>query len=238
MVDRVQDFRNATFVEADFTGAQFRGVDLSGVKISDAYLVDVEVSGHVQGVTINGVDVTAYVEQQLDERHPIRTLLRASDPEGLRRAWSAVREMAEATLERARRLPAEKLDESVDHEWSYLQTLRHLSYATDRWISGSVLAEPRSTHPFDLPNPQHDGLPPDVFDIDARPSLEQVLAVRRERVDGVTRFLAAATEEELAREVESPNGGMISVARCIQVVLREEWWHDQYANRDLTILER
>lgn len=238
MVDRVQDFRNATFVEADFSGAQFRGVDLSGVKISDAYLVDVVISGHVQGVTINGVDVTAYIEQQLDERHPIRVLLRASDPDGMRRAWALVGEMADATLERARRLPAQQLDESVDHEWSYLQTLRHLSYATDRWISGPVLAEPQSTHPLDLPNPPHDELPPDVFDIDARPSLDDVLAVRRERMDRVTRFLVAATEAELSREVESPNGGTISVVRCIQVVFREEWWHDQYANRDLTILEQ
>ena len=43
--------------------------------------------------------------------------------------------------------------------------------------------------------------------------------------------------EELDREVASPNGGIVTGRGCLHVVLREEWWHDRYANRDLTILE-
>ena len=122
----MQDVRASRFIEADFTGSQFRGVDFSNVKISDAWLVDVEISGHIAGLTINGVDVTAFVEQQLDERYPIRRLLTATDPDGMRQAWSAL---------------------------------------------------------------------------------------------------------------SSPNGGKTTVRHCLHVVFKEEWWHNQYAVRDLTTLE-
>jgi hypothetical protein len=30
---------------------------------------------------------------------------------------------------------------------------------------------------------------------------------------------------------------MVAVTYCLHVVFREEWWHNQYANRDLAILE-
>lgn len=94
----MEDARGSRFIEADFSGSQFRGVDFSNVKISDAQLVDVDISGHVAGVTINGVDVTDFVEQQLDERHPIRKLLTAPDPDGMRGAWSALEQAAAETV--------------------------------------------------------------------------------------------------------------------------------------------
>jgi hypothetical protein len=233
----MQNFRESKFVEADFHGAQFRGVDFSKVKISDAWLVDVDISGTIAGLTVNGVDVTDFVEQQLDERHPTRKLLRATDPDSMRQTWSALEQAGSDTLARAHRLPREALDESVDDEWSYLQTLRHLVYATDRWISGPVLDDPNPFHPLGLPNPSH-GLPVDLLDAEARPTIDEVLIARRDRMSRVARYLAAASTDQLDSEVESPNGGMASVRRCFQVVFREEWWHDQYAQRDLTVLER
>ena len=42
----------------------------------------------------------------------------------------------------------------------------------------------------------------------------------------------------LNRQVASPNGGTTTVMSCLHIVFRDEWWHDQYANRDLAILER
>ncbi len=233
----MQNFRNSTFIEADFSGSQFRGVDFSNVTISDAWLFDVEISGEVAGVTINGVDVTHFVEQQLDERHPIRTLLRADDPEGMRRAWSALEQATAETVDRARRLPADLLEVSVDGEWSYLQTLRHLVFATDRWISGPVLSDPEPFHPLGLPNTPHDDLTPGRFDVEAQPALDEVLTARHDRRDRVRHHLATITAEQLDRQVLSPNGGTTSVRRCFHVVFKEEWWHDQYARRDLAILE-
>ena len=192
----MQNSRDSKFIEADFSGSQFRGVDFSNVKISDAWLVDVNISGHVAGVTINDVDVTEFVEQQLDERHPIRKLLTATDPDGMRRAWSALQQAAAETLDRARRLPAALLDESVEGEWSYLQTLRHLVYATDRWVSAPVLADSQPLHPLGLPNPPYEDPPPGMSGFDSRPNLEGVLIARCDRMNQVGHCLATATAEQ------------------------------------------
>src|SRR5262245_20736754 len=60
---------NAQFREADFTGARFRTVNFSQVKINDALLLDVDISGLVGNVTINGIEVGAYVRAEHDTRH-------------------------------------------------------------------------------------------------------------------------------------------------------------------------
>ncbi len=68
--------------------------------------------------------------------------------------------------------------------------------------------------------------------------VDDVLAVRRERMNRVAELVESINADELNRQVPSPNGGTTSVADCLRIVFREEWWHDQYANRDLAILER
>ena len=62
--------------------------------------------------------------------------------------------------------------------------------------------------------------------------------MRRGRMASVADLLRDASPADLARTVESPNGGTTSVMACIHVVLGEEWEHDRYANRDLDALER
>ena len=198
----MDDHRNAHFAEADFSGAHFRGVDFSHVKITDAWLVDVELSGHVSNLSVNGIDVSGYVEEELDKRHPERRLLAAPDPDGVRTAWQAIERFTAATIDRARRLPPERLDESVDDEWSFLQTQRHLVFATDRWITGPVWRDASPFHPLGMPNPPLDEVPPGVFDLDARPSFDDVMAVRRGRMDRVAAYLAACRR----RRAEPPRG--------------------------------
>ena len=68
--------------------------------------------------------------------------------------------------------------------------------------------------------------------------VEEVVAVRRERMDRIADYVEKVNADDLNRQVPSPNGGTTSVMSCLHIVLREEWWHDQYANRDLAILER
>ena len=157
----------------------------------------------------------------------------------MRTAWQAIEEFTAATIERARRLPPDQLDESVDGEWSFLQTLRHLVFATDRWITGPVLrdAERRSTR-WACRTRRSTRCRPGVFDLDARPTFDEVLAVRRGRMDRVAALPRAVDGAELNRLVPSPNGGKTRSRSCLHVVFREEWWHDQYANRDLAVLER
>lgn len=229
----MEDLRNTELVEVDLSGSQLRGAILVGVRVRDAWIHDVELSGDVRGLTVNGVEVGAYVEAELDRRHPERVALRATDPDGLRHAWSLVEAFADRTLERAAGLPAELLDASVDGEWSFLETQRHLVFATDRWITDGVLGEDVPFHPLGRPNDPLDEVPPGIFDLDARPSLAEVVAIRRDRRDRVAALLAGVDAAALDREVASPNGGTTTLGHCLQVVLREEWWHDRYANRDL-----
>ena len=63
-------YRGASFTGADFTGATFRNCDLRQVKITGSWLVDIRMSGLVGNVVVNDVDVTAFVEAELDRRHP------------------------------------------------------------------------------------------------------------------------------------------------------------------------
>ena len=232
------DHSNERFFEADFGGAWFHGVNFSNVKISNAWLFNVDISGLVGNLSVNGVDVSAYVEAELNKRHPERLLLAPFDPDGMRAAWNVIEDFSAATLARARALPPEKLNESVAEEWSFVETLRHLVFATDRWITGPVLRDPNPFHPLGMPNPPHDDATRQHFDIDARPTLDEVVAVRRGRMDRVADLVKAVNADDLNRQVPSPNGGTTSVMSCLHIVVREEWWHDQYANRDLAILER
>ena len=51
-----------------------------------------------------------------------------------------------ATKARAAALDEATLHERVDGEWSFLETLRHLIFVTDAWISGIVLGRTGQFH--------------------------------------------------------------------------------------------
>jgi DinB superfamily len=80
------------------------------------------------------------------------------------------------------------------------------------------------------------------FDVEARPSLEEVLKLRRERMDEVGRTIGAVTAAELERVCAPPDSPGHptrdhTVLACLHVILNEEWEHNCYANRDLDILD-
>ena len=79
----------AVFWGADLSGARFRDVNLTDANISHAWLVNVDIDALVDKVVINGVDVTAYVNER-DPWYPLRAMLRPVDPEGMRAAWAAL----------------------------------------------------------------------------------------------------------------------------------------------------
>ena len=149
------DLKGARFERVDLTGALFRDVDLSGTRfhgvemdrvvIRGAELTDVEISGEIGRLIVNGVDVGPLVNAELDRRYPDRPKMRPTDPAGFREAWDVVERLWSGTVERARRLELldpELLHESVDAEWSFIQTLRHLTFATDSWITRAILGDP------------------------------------------------------------------------------------------------
>src|SRR5580658_2105288 len=114
-------------------------------------LANVSINGELLNVTVNGVDIAPLVDAELNRRYPDRAKMRPADPAGFREAWDLLERLWGQTVERARRLPAELLHESVDGEWSFIETLRHLVFATDAWIRRAILGDPSPCDPLDLP---------------------------------------------------------------------------------------
>lgn len=231
------ELRGARFVDCDLTGATFRGVVLMNATVTDALLVNADISADITGLRINGVEVAPLVNAELDRRHPERVRLRARDLAGLRAAFDVVDEMWAPTLERARRLPPSARHERVSGEYSFVETLRHLLFAWDAWLRRMVLRVPNGYHEWAVPPDLPLDAPPDTG-----PELDEVLAVRKERADAVRGWLAAAAEDDLRRPVGPPDPtghpqGTFRPIDCFRVVLNEEWWHHQYAARDLTVIE-
>ena len=151
---RSDDLQGAEFVDADLRGARFVESDLSdvvmrGVEVARA---DIDAPWLPEGefFRVNGVDVIAFVEAELDRRFPGRADRRAKDPDGLRAAWAVLERSWAATLERVAAMPAGTVDVSVGGEWSFAQTLRHLVHATDRWLGRGVLEIEQPFHPLGL----------------------------------------------------------------------------------------
>lgn len=236
------DLTGARFQDVDLTRARFRNCDLTGAQIRGALLVDLELDGHLEGVTVNGVDVTAFVEAELDRRHPGRSAMRPSDAQGFREAWASLERLWPTTLERARRLPPELLHERVDDEWSFIETQRHLLFVVDAWVKRAALGDPSPYHPLDLAHDEmvHDPVVP--YDPGARPTLDDLLPLRAERTTVVRDLFARLTDDVLAGTTAVtgpgyPEAGTYAVRRCLKAVVNEEWEHRLIAERDLAVLE-
>jgi hypothetical protein len=227
------DLSGAVFWGADLRGARFRDVDLTDAKISHARLVDVDIDALIDTVVINGVDVTAYVNER-DAWYPLRAMLRPSDPQGLRDAWEALEGAWAETTILAAGLPEAGLHESVDGEWSFVQTLRHLVFAMDKWFTAPILGEP--FHPTGLPNSGSVDFPWPGLDPGSAPSASDALAVRADRARRFRHHLASVTATDLTRTVDVLENGPNSVQECLFTVLEEEFWHNRYARRDLAHL--
>jgi hypothetical protein len=238
-------FRGARIHLCDLAGLEIRDCEVSGVKIVDCYGGDVYLGGDFERLVVNDVDVTAYVEAELDRQHPTRVLARdAASPEDYREAWDAIEAMWAATLDHARLLPDAALHERVDGEWSFVETQRHLLMASDAWLGSAVLEEETPYHPLGLP---YGGMPPDEaaklgLTLEATPSLDEVLAPRHARMATMRGEVDELTEAELdrvcGRKPADPYPDVeYLVRRCLKVVLKEEAEHHRYAVRDLAVLE-
>ncbi len=228
----------------DLTGARFVDCDLTGVKIIDAALLGVDISGYVEGLVVNGVDVTDYVESELDRRYPERVQLREiRSADDFRAMWDTIERMWAETTARAERLPEGAVHERVDGEWSFAQTLRHLVFIADSWVSRTILDEERPFHPLALPQTAYD--PEDAaalgIDVMAEPSWAEVLAARADRMALVRRIVDDLADADLGRTCQrSPAPGYPEEPRpvweCLSVVMEEEVEHHRFAVRDLALL--
>jgi hypothetical protein len=233
---------DATMRDVDFTGARIRGALFNQSRLTGVELVDVEIYGELRDVVVNGVDIAPLVEAELNRRTPERAKMRPDDVDGFRAAWAILERLWEGTVARARTFPEAALHRGVDDEWSFIQTLRHLNFASAAWVGRMILGNASPWHPLDLPwdeAPGWDGIP---WDREARPSLDEVLTVRRERQAMIRHVMESLTTEQLASEVTRtepgwPQAETFPFKQCLHIVLNEEWEHRLYAERDLTSLE-
>src|SRR4051794_15276848 len=240
--DRAPPLRAPRLEDADFSGARLHAPNFEGAKITDAWFYGADISGDLEGLRLNGIEVAPLVTAELERLFPERAKLRATDPDGLAEAWATVEDTWQSTLARARALPQPSLSARVDDEWSFVETLRHLVMATDCWLRRMIKGIDRPYHPWGLAgswlsDPAGWGIDPA-----AQPSLDEILGVRRERMAEVKQTIAAVTLAELDRVCVPPATPghptqPHSVLACLHVILNEEWEHNRYAVRDLESLE-
>ncbi|CAN5874981.1 hypothetical protein BH24ACT8_BH24ACT8_04130 [soil metagenome] len=140
---------DATMHAVDLTGARVRGATFNESRMRGVELVDVEISGELQNVVVNGVDIAPLVDAELNRRMPERAKMRPDDSDGFGEAWTILEQLWEGTLARARTFPEAALHRNVDDEWSFIQTLRHLNFATAAWVGRMILGNPSPWHQLD-----------------------------------------------------------------------------------------
>jgi len=233
------EFEGATFTRASLKGATIQYSDVSGVRMRSVDVAGLDIDSHdlfMGTLVVNGVDVVPLVEAELNRRFPGRELQKAETPEGLREAWVAVQA---AWADTVATTPPELVDAHVEDEWSLAQTLRHLILATDCWLRGAILGVEQPFHEIGqiFTGAERMGFDMSVFRADP-PSYDEVLAVRAERQQLVTDFLATVTPEQLAETRSDPWGDewRPTVGDCVRVILEEEWAHLRYIRRDLALL--
>jgi DinB superfamily/Pentapeptide repeats (8 copies) len=242
---RSDDLHGAEFTDANLRGARFVGADLSGVVMRGVEMQRAEIDSPwlFEGenfLRVNGVDVLPFVDAELNRRFPGRADRSARDADGLRAAWAALERTWATTLDRVAAMPAGTVDVSVDGEWSFAQTLRHLVLATDTWLGRAILEVEQPFHPLGLVDTgtADDGRDMSVFTTDT-PSYDDVLEARAGRVAIVRDFLATVTPDELAATRRNPHAAEHpqTVLSCLHTILEEEWEHNRYAVRDLDAIE-
>ena len=197
-----------------------RGVDL----------VDVRIDGEIENLVINGVDVAPLVTAELDRRDPERVKMRPTTPEGFRDAWDIVEGLWDGTVARARGVDPTLLHESVDGEWSFIETLRHSGVRHRRVGAAGDPGRPVAVEPAG-PAVGRDGSTRRAIprDRQARPSLDEVLTLRRDRMATVRGVIDGLTDESLAPHTSrwrGRDGRRRRASRCAGAcgsMLNEEW---------------
>ncbi len=232
------------FVDEDMAGAEFRECNLNNTRLIGVVMQGAVIDGLVTDLVVNGVEVMGYVEAELDRRHPVRGLIRSDDLDDLRQGWLRLRSDWAAAVARMRETPGIE-HESVNDEWSAVQTLRHLVFVHDSWFRRCCLGSTDLFTPMGLgiesvPSREEQGLDPS-----ADPTLDEVLAIRVEQADELGRWLDDVTSERLQEPAPIPDNDMWppyargrTSRQCLGTVLGEEFEHLQFCLRDLDLIGR
>ena len=170
--------------------------------------------------------------------------MRPTDPAGFRAAWDLL-ERLWARHRRTGPRPADPqlLHESVDGEWSFIETLRHLVFATDAWIRRAMLGDPSPWDPLDLPWDEMAGHAR-ACRATAPPGPRSTRCWRC-AATGWPPCAGSSTASPTSRWTARPSRSRgragrspvsYPVRECLSIVLNEEWEHRLYAERDLDAL--
>ncbi|HVG84553.1 MAG TPA: DinB family protein [Vicinamibacterales bacterium] len=233
----------ARYVDEDLRGVEFRECDLSGARLVGVVMRGAVIDGLVTDLVVNGVEVGAYVEAELDRRHPVRPLIRSETIADLARAARALHADWAATIARIRRTPGIERA-AVNAEWSAIETLRHLVFVHDSWFRRCGLGS------TDLFTPM--GLGPDAelyrgahgLDLTADPDLDEVVAARSAQATELEAWLDGASPEQLAAPAPVPDDDVWppyargrTVRQCLGTVLNETFEHHRFCVRDLDLID-
>jgi DinB superfamily len=231
------------FVDQDLTGAEFRECDMTGARLIGVVMQDVVIDGLVSNLVVNEVEVTAYVEGELDRRHPVRVLIRSDDLADLRAASRQLRADWAATVTRLRAMPAGSEHQRVNDEWSAVETMRHLVFVHDSWfrrccLGSTDLFTPMGIGPSVEPYREAHGL-----DLSLEPSLDEVVTVRDEQSAELQAWLDTVMPETMEAMAPVPDDDVWppyargrSVGQCLRTVLNETFEHHGFCVRDLDSL--
>lgn len=230
----------------DLGGARLHNVSLRGARMTGMVLADAVIDGDIDGLVINGVSVAPLIEAELDRQEPDRRLMRPGDATGYAVAWRRLGQLWDETIARAvaldRRRPG-ALHQRVGGEWSFLETLRHLIFVIDAWVLRVYLGRAEPYHRWAIPHEEEQDNPQIPVDLDANPSVAEVIDAFTERWRQVSGVYAELTDEDLAGITEPvqapgyPPAHAYPVDRVLTAVLSEAWEHRRFAERDLGILE-
>src|SRR5881398_1262538 len=101
----VPSFAGTRTDDVDFSNARLHAPNFEGAKITDAWFYGADISGDLEGLRLNGVEVAPLVTAELERQFPERAKLRATEPDGLAEAWVMIEDTWRATVTRARALP-------------------------------------------------------------------------------------------------------------------------------------
>ena len=230
-----QDLSGAVFWGVYLRDARFRDVDFTGARTHHVVLRDVEFDGPIDHLVVNGVDVTDYVNEH-DPWQPLRGMTEPATVEGVRESWAAFTSAWDDLIVEVSALPPSHTTASVDGEWSFVQTLRHLLFVADKWILGPMTDRAWST--LGLPNSGSVDFDWPGIDPDADPTIDEVLAERAEQASAVSALAAPGDAECLTDTVTVFENDTATVLDCWHTLFEEAFEHLRYARRDLDQLGR
>lgn len=231
------------YVDEDLHGAEFRECDLTGARLIGVVMQDAVIDGLVTNLVVNGVEVTEYVEAELDRRHPVRVLIRSEDPADLREASRQLHAGWAATIERIRRTPGIER-RSVNDEWSAVQTMRHLVFVHDSWFRRCCLGSTELFTPMGIGTTVEPYRAAHGLDLSLDPTLDEIVSVRDAQAAELQAWLDEVTAVQLAARAPVPDDDVWppyargrSVRQCLGTVLNETFEHHRFCVRDLDLIE-